>query len=101
MRGGAGGGCASCSDADNGSTLKQAELSVAREEAGPGGRYQVQETKAGENSYVCPGCGGSIAVGTWHVVAWPIDSLLDGGVRARRHWHSGCWKARFGRSRTF
>ncbi|SDZ77347.1 hypothetical protein SAMN02910418_00202 [Bowdeniella nasicola] len=75
--------------------------SVAREEAGPGGRYQVQETKAGENSYVCPGCGGSIAVGTWHVVAWPIDSLLDGGVRARRHWHSGCWKARFGRSRTF
>ncbi|OKL54197.1 hypothetical protein BSZ39_05315 [Bowdeniella nasicola] len=71
--------------------------SVAREEAGPGGTYQVQEVKAREKPYTCPGCGGVIQIGTWHIVAWPTDAILASGVNARRHWHSGCWKARFGR----
>ena len=71
--------------------------SVPRSEAGPGGTYRVQEVKAREKTYTCPGCGGGISIGTWHVVAWPEDPLIGLGVEARRHWHSGCWKARFGR----
>lgn len=75
--------------------------SLPRTEAGPGGHYHVQEVCAKEKSYRCPGCGGEIAIGTWHVVAWQVDALLGGGVQERRHWHSGCWKARFGRSYGF
>ncbi len=72
--------------------------SIARTEMGPDGEeYHVQDVRAQDKPYTCPGCGGSIAAGAWHVVAWPIDSLLGGGVKMRRHWHSGCWKARFGR----
>ena len=72
--------------------------SVARTEDGPGGSYHVQDVQAKEKTYTCPGCGGTIDIGAWHIVAWPVDALLERGVRARRHWHTGCWKARFGRS---
>lgn len=42
-------------------------------------------------AYRCPGCEQEIAVGTPHVVAWPVE---DGDGEARRHWHTGCWAAR-------
>ncbi len=44
--------------------------------------------------YVCPDCAGAVAVGTGHVVAWPV-----GRAEERRHWHRHCWRlaARRGR----
>ncbi|WP_089302874.1 hypothetical protein [Haloechinothrix alba] len=42
--------------------------------------------------YRCPGCDHEIRPGTPHIVAWPADST--GSVTERRHWHSGCWRAR-------
>jgi hypothetical protein len=33
-----------------------------------------------------------IRPGVAHVVAWPIDGRGD--ETDRRHWHTGCWKAR-------
>lgn len=40
--------------------------------------------------YRCPGCDQEIGVGLPHVVAWQVDGPVD----ARRHWHTGCWRAR-------
>lgn len=47
-------------------------------------------------AYVCPGCQQTIGLGIPHVVAWPHEpSLLESSpVAARRHWHTGCWKAK-------
>ncbi|GAA4592381.1 hypothetical protein BJY16_000610 [Actinoplanes octamycinicus] len=42
--------------------------------------------------YRCPGCMQDIRPGVAHVVAWPADDLGDGADR--RHWHTGCWRAR-------
>lgn len=44
--------------------------------------------------YVCPGCGGTIAVGTAHLVAWRADGVLGeaADLAARRHWHTHCWR---------
>jgi hypothetical protein len=42
--------------------------------------------------YRCPGCDQEIPAGAAHVVAWPADGL--GGAADRRHWHTGCWRAR-------
>ncbi|MDO5700675.1 MAG: hypothetical protein Q4P36_04295 [Bowdeniella nasicola] len=70
--------------------------SVPRVEPGPGGAYHVQEVRA-RKAYTCPGCGGQVSDGAWHVVAWPEEGLLGRGPDERRHWHTGCWKARFGR----
>ena len=42
--------------------------------------------------YRCPGCDQEITVGVPHVVAWPADERGDLGDR--RHWHTGCWRAR-------
>jgi len=44
--------------------------------------------------YVCPGCGGTIAAGTAHLVAWRADGVLGeaADLAARRHWHSHCWR---------
>jgi len=41
-------------------------------------------------TYRCPGCDHEIPPGVPHVVAWPVE----GGLDDRRHWHSGCWRAR-------
>jgi hypothetical protein len=43
-------------------------------------------------AYRCPGCDQEISPGTAHVVAWPADERGDLGDR--RHWHTGCWRAR-------
>ncbi|MCW4354610.1 ATP/GTP-binding protein [Hoyosella sp. YIM 151337] len=70
-------------------------------QTGPGAKadddYAVRTVTgaAATKTYRCPGCDQTIAVGTPHVVAWPIST---GGASERRHWHSGCWKAR--RTRT-
>lgn len=42
--------------------------------------------------YRCPGCQQTISPGVAHIVAWPADGRGD--LTDRRHWHSGCWKAR-------
>jgi hypothetical protein len=42
--------------------------------------------------YRCPGCDQEIPPGVPHVVAWPADERGD--LSDRRHWHSGCWRAR-------
>lgn len=69
---------------------------VATDEVGPGGLiYQVQYVGPSERVYVCPGCRNDVGPGIEHVVAWPTDDVpfgTDAGVRARRHWHSECWR---------
>src|SRR5215469_1388145 len=42
--------------------------------------------------YRCPGCDQEIPAGVPHVVAWPADERGD--LSDRRHWHTGCWRAR-------
>lgn len=46
-------------------------------------------------TYRCPGCDHEIPPGVPHVVVWPVES---GGLADRRHWHTGCWRARDRRS---
>ncbi len=43
-------------------------------------------------AYRCPGCDQEIRPGVAHVVAWPDEGLGD--VTDRRHWHTGCWRAK-------
>jgi len=45
-------------------------------------------------AYVCPSCGGGIAQGLGHVVAWPEEQAEE-----RRHWHLHCWRIAAGRGR--
>jgi hypothetical protein len=47
---------------------------------------------AATKAYRCPGCDHEIPAGVAHVVAWPADAT--GGTADRRHWHTGCWRAR-------
>ena len=47
---------------------------------------------AATKAYRCPGCDHEIAPGVAHVVAWQVDDLT--GPDGRRHWHTGCWRAR-------
>ena len=53
---------------------------------------------AAAKTYRCPGCVQEIRPGVAHVVAWPIDGSGDEGDR--RHWHTGCWRARDRRAPT-
>lgn len=39
--------------------------------------------------YTCPGCHGTVAAHTGHLVVVPIHAVED-----RRHWHSSCWERR-------
>ena len=43
-------------------------------------------------TYRCPGCDQEIRPGVPHLVAWPADGRGD--LTDRRHWHTGCWRAR-------
>lgn len=47
-----------------------------------------------QKEYICPGCGGTIAVGVSHLVIWRADGVLGDAadLAARRHWHDHCWK---------
>ncbi|HET6211795.1 MAG TPA: hypothetical protein VFE14_02870 [Micromonosporaceae bacterium] len=49
-------------------------------------------------TYRCPGCAQEIRPGTAHVVVWPVEWWGD--ESDRRHWHTGCWRARDRRSPT-
>jgi len=48
--------------------------------------------EAATKTYRCPGCDHEIPAGVAHVVAWPADERGD--LSDRRHWHTGCWRAR-------
>jgi len=52
----------------------------------------VVRSATGERTYRCPGCEQEIRPGVPHVVAWPADGRGD--LADRRHWHTGCWRAR-------
>jgi hypothetical protein len=69
-----------------------------RRESGPDGEWVVRALSGASatKTYVCPGCRQEIPPGTAHVVAWRADHLLgdEAAVAERRHWHSGCWRAR-------
>ena len=58
------------------------------------GAWRVRGVPGGAavKPYRCPGCLQEIRPGVPHVVAWPADGR--GGETERRHWHSGCWRAR-------
>ncbi|HEX5541461.1 MAG TPA: hypothetical protein VFX60_07840 [Micromonospora sp.] len=43
-------------------------------------------------TYRCPGCDQEIRPGVAHLVVWPADGRGD--LNDRRHWHTGCWRAR-------
>jgi hypothetical protein len=73
---------------------------ASRVEQGPDGDWMVRTVPAAQATkvYRCPGCDHEIQTGIAHVVAWPEAEL--GGVDERRHWHTGCWKARSRRGPT-
>jgi len=58
------------------------------------GDWQVRAISGGASvkTYRCPGCDQEIRPGVAHLVAWPADDRGD--LTDRRHWHSGCWRAR-------
>ncbi|HEX6497701.1 MAG TPA: hypothetical protein VF054_01565 [Micromonosporaceae bacterium] len=62
------------------------------------GAWQVRAIPGGAavKMYRCPGCDQEIRPGVAHVVAWPADGRGD--AADRRHWHTGCWRARDRRS---
>jgi hypothetical protein len=53
---------------------------------------------AAAKTYRCPGCEQQIRPGVPHLVAWPADGRGD--ETDRRHWHTGCWRARDRRAPT-
>jgi hypothetical protein len=63
-------------------------------QAGHDGQWLVRAVPGGAatKTYRCPGCLQEIRPGVAHVVAWPADGRGDQGDR--RHWHTGCWRAR-------
>ena len=58
------------------------------------GQWLVRQISgaAATKTYRCPGCVQEIRAGVGHVVAWPVDGRGD--ESDRRHWHTGCWRAR-------
>ena len=64
------------------------------------GEWRVRSIFGGAaaKTYRCPGCMQDIRPGVAHVVAWPIDGRGD--ESDRRHWHTGCWRARDRRAPT-
>jgi hypothetical protein len=58
------------------------------------GEWQVRGIpgSAAVKTYRCPGCDQEIRPGVAHLVVWPADGRGD--LTDRRHWHSGCWRAR-------
>jgi hypothetical protein len=64
------------------------------------GEWMVRTIPGGAagKAYRCPGCDQEIRPGMAHVVAWPADGRGDEGDR--RHWHTGCWRARDRRTPT-
>lgn len=70
---------------------------AARVEPRDGAEWHVQPVRATSalKEYTCPGCGGRVAPGVAHLVVWRADSIFgDRAIEDRRHWHTGCWRAR-------
>lgn len=61
-----------------------------------GRRWTVRTVTGSEKTYRCPGCGGDVAAGSRHVVAWTEEHMFgaDAGLAERRHWHTQCWSSR-------
>lgn len=78
----------------------RARRGVESVQAFNGGQWQVRVIPAAAalKTYRCPGCDHEICPGVPHVVAWPADGWGD--ERDRRHWHTGCWRAREQRAPT-
>ncbi len=67
-----------------------------RSEVRRGVEWTVQPVSATQASktYVCPGCGRTVAATTAHLVVWRADGVLgdEADLAARRHWHTHCWR---------
>jgi len=67
-----------------------------RSESRRGREWVVQPVSAtqAQKSYICPGCGASVAPGVAHLVVWRADGVLGDAadLAARRHWHTHCWR---------
>jgi hypothetical protein len=74
--------------------VERARQGVQRVQTWSDGDWTVRTIPGGASAktYRCPGCNQEIRPGTPHVVAWPADGRGDEGDR--RHWHTGCWRAR-------
>ncbi len=74
--------------------LERVRRGVEAVQAWSDGDWQVRAVpaSAATKAYRCPGCDQEIRPGVPHVVAWPADERGDLGDR--RHWHTGCWRAR-------
>ena len=74
--------------------LTRALIAFKHTESKRDGLWNVQPLSASNATkvYRCPGCQQTIPPGVAHIVAWPADGRGD--LTDRRHWHSGCWKAR-------
>ncbi len=74
-----------------------------RVEIWPDGDWVVRRLtgSSATKPYRCPGCDQLIRPATPHVVAWPVEgtTFSGGGAGERRHWHTGCWRARDRRGR--
>ncbi|HEY9409050.1 MAG TPA: hypothetical protein VIP77_05660 [Jiangellaceae bacterium] len=72
-------------------------------ESWPDGDWVVRRITGSSSTkpYRCPGCDQLIRPATPHVVAWPVEATTfsGAGIDERRHWHTGCWKARSRRRR--
>jgi hypothetical protein len=65
---------------------------VERVQAQPDGEWLVRNVPGSDKTYRCPGCDQEIPAGVGHLVVWPADERGD--LTDRRHWHTGCWRAR-------
>ncbi len=77
--------------------VERLTLGAARVEERAGAEWHVQpiSSRSATKAYICPGCGGSVQPGVAHVVVWRADSIFgDRAIEDRRHWHTGCWRAR-------
>jgi hypothetical protein len=71
---------------------------VQRVQVEADGDWLVRTVPGGDKTYRCPGCDHEIPAGTGHLVVWPADDRGD--LTDRRHWHTGCWRARDRRAPT-
>jgi hypothetical protein len=73
---------------------ERARQGVQRLQAWGDGEWLVRTIpgNAAAKTYRCPGCDHEIRPGTPHVVVWPAEGWGD--ETDRRHWHTGCWRAR-------
>jgi hypothetical protein len=82
--------------ADGGAPLDEERLrrGVGSVQGDRDGDWMVRMVPGGgaAKTYRCPGCDQEIPAGTAHVVVWPADERGD--LTDRRHWHTGCWRAR-------